>query len=88
MINQASFDTSFSHHTAKVNGVNLHYATGGKGEPLVLIHGYPETWYTWHEMMPALAEKYMVIAVDSRGLGDSEITSTGYDKRNVAEEVH
>jgi len=62
--------------------------TGGKGEPLVLIHGYPETRYAWHDMMPALAEKYTVIAVDLLGLGDSKVTPTGYDKRNVAEDVH
>ncbi len=71
-----------------MNWANLHDVIGGNGEPLVLIHGYPEIWYAWHEMMPALAEKYTVIAVDSRGSGDSEIAPTGYDQRSVAEDVH
>ena len=88
MLNQTTFDQTFQHHTAQVNGVKLHYVMGGKGAPLLLVHGYPETWHTWKKMMPALAEHYTVIAVDMRGLGDSEITSAGYDKRNVAEDLH
>ena len=88
MPNQSTFEQTFQHHTAQVNGVKLHYVMGGKGTPLLLVHGYPETWHTWKKMMPALAENYTVIAVDMRGLGDSEITATGYDKRNVAEDLH
>ena len=86
--NSTSFDKIFEHHYAQVNGVKLHYVKGGKGPPILLVHGYPETWYTWHKMMPALAENNTVIAVDMRGLGDSEITVAGYDKRNVAEDLH
>ena len=88
MQNPATFDQTFQHHTKQVNGVKLHYVVGGKGAPLLLVHGYPETWHTWKKMMPALAENYTVIAVDMRGLGDSEITPAGYDKRNVAEDLH
>lgn len=87
-LDQAKFAQTFKHHTAKVNGVKLHYVMGGKGAPLLLVHGYPETWHTWKKMMPALAEHHTVIAVDMRGLGDSEITPAGYDKRNVAEDLH
>ena len=88
---QQSFDAAFTHHFVSVNGVKLHYVkggTGGKGDPLLLVHGYPETWHTWRHMMPALAEHSTVIAVDMRGMGESEITATGYDKRNVAEDLH
>jgi len=83
-----SFTDKFSHHTATVNGAKIHYVKGGKGDVIVLVHGYPETWHTWHKMMPVLAENHTVIAVDLRGLGDSEITKSGYDKRNLAEDIH
>ena len=50
-------NTTFYHHMAVVNGVQIHYVIGGHGEPLVLLHGWPETWYEWHKVMPALAEE-------------------------------
>ncbi len=83
------FDETFSHHTSQANGIKLHYVTGGTGDAVVLLHGYPETWYSWRKIMPALAAaNYTVIAVDLRGLGESEITLSGYDKRTIAEDVH
>lgn len=85
---QTSFDKTFSHRTAQANGVKLHYVIGGKGDAVVLLHGYPETWYSWHKVMPALAANHTIIAVDLRGLGESEVTPSGYDKRTVAEDVH
>ena len=51
-------NVTFSHHTATVNGIQLHYVMGGKGDPVVLLHGWPETWYEWRHVMPALAELY------------------------------
>ena len=81
-------NVTFSHHTATVNGIQLHYVTGGKGDPIVLLHGWPETWYAWHHIMPALAKNYTVIAPDLRGLGDSSKPTTGYDGKTVAEDVH
>src|SRR5919197_267126 len=62
---------TFSHHMASVNGIQLHYVIGGHGDPVVLLHGWPETWYGWHKVMPALAKNYTVVAPDLRGLGDS-----------------
>ena len=50
-------NVTFSHHTASVNGIQLHYVIGGQGDPVVLLHGWPETWYAWHKVMPALAEE-------------------------------
>ncbi|HWT39605.1 MAG TPA: alpha/beta fold hydrolase, partial [Paraburkholderia sp.] len=61
----------FRNGYATVNGVRLHYVVGGKGEPLVLLPGWPETWWTFHKIMPALAEHYTVIVVDLRGMGAS-----------------
>jgi hypothetical protein len=73
-LNGNSFDIdnmTFSHHTVSVNGIQLHYVIGGHGDPVVLLHGWPETWYAWHKVMPALAKNYIVVAPDLRGLGDS-----------------
>ena len=79
---------TFSHNTASVNGIQLHYVIGGQGDPVVLIHGWPETWYAWHKVMPALAKNYTVIAPDLRGLGDSSKPVTGYDGKTLAEDIH
>ena len=81
-------DVTFTHHMASVNGIQMHYVMGGQGDPLVLLHGWPETWYAWHKVMPALAQNYTVIAPDLRGLGDSSKPTTGYDGKTVAEDIH
>src|SRR5262245_50303992 len=81
-------NVTFSHHTATVNGIQLHYVIGGKGDPILLLHGWPETWYAWHRVMPALAKNYTVIVPDLRGLGDSSKPPTGYDGKTVAEDLH
>jgi len=81
-------NVTFSHHTTSVNGIQLHYVIGGQGDPVVLLHGWPETWYTWHKVMPALAKNYTVIARDLRGLGDSSKPPTGYDGKTVADDIH
>jgi pimeloyl-ACP methyl ester carboxylesterase len=77
----------FTSHTAAVNGVTLHYVTGGRGEAVVLLHGWPQSWREWEPVMPALAEKFAVIAPDLRGLGDSSVPDTGYDAKTVADDV-
>jgi pimeloyl-ACP methyl ester carboxylesterase len=87
-----SFDidnVTFSHHMASVNGgIQIHYVIGGIGDPIVLLHGWPQTWYEWHKVMPALAKNYTVIAPDLRGLGDSSKPLTGYDGKTLAEDIH
>ena len=76
----------FSHHTMIANEVSLHYVIGGKGGPVLLWHGFLETWYCWRKVMPALAERYIVIAPDMRGYGDSEKPEQAYDARTLAED--
>jgi hypothetical protein len=49
---------TFSHHTASINGIQLQYVIGGQGDPTVLLHGWPQTWYEWRHVMPALAKNY------------------------------
>jgi pimeloyl-ACP methyl ester carboxylesterase len=66
----------------------MHYVTGGSGTPVVLIHGWPQTWYGWWPIMPALAEHHTVYAVDLPGLGDSTGTPAGYDKATLARYLH
>jgi alpha/beta hydrolase fold len=91
-VDRLSFEidnVTFSHHTASVNGIQLHYVIGGKGDPIVLLHGWPETWYEWRHIIPELiANNYTVIAPDMRGFGDSEKPLTGYDKKTVAEDIY
>jgi len=79
--------TPWSHHQATVNGFRMHYVTAGTGYPLVLLHGWPQSWYEWRKIMPALAGQYRLIVPDLRGLGDSEKPMTGYDKRTMASGV-
>lgn len=81
-------DINIEHHTVTVNGVRLHYVKAGSGEPLVLLHGWPQTWREWNVMIPELAKHYTVIAPDMRGFGDSDKPSRGYDKRTVAEDIY
>jgi pimeloyl-ACP methyl ester carboxylesterase len=78
----------FKNGVAEVNGVRLHYVVGGKGEPLVLLPGWPETWWSFHKMMPELAKQYTVIAVDLRGMGSSAKPADGYDKKTLAKDVY
>lgn len=84
---KADFKKTFSHRTEIVNGHKIHYVIGGKGKPLVLLHGFPETWYTWRHIMPELAKQYTVIAPDMTGLGDSESSTIGYDQHSVAMDI-
>ena len=72
---------------APVNGIRMHYVKMGEGPLLILLHGWPQTWYEWRKVMPALASKFTVVAPDLRGLGLSEKTPTGYDKHNIAEDI-
>jgi pimeloyl-ACP methyl ester carboxylesterase len=77
----------FASETASVNGTTLHYVRGGKGPPLILIHGFPQDWFEYQAIMPRLAKRFTVIAVDLRGIGSSTATAGGYDAANMAEDV-
>jgi pimeloyl-ACP methyl ester carboxylesterase len=87
-LKKEGFNRTFTHHTATVNTVCLHYVTGGHGDPVVLLHGYGETWYMWRHVMPGLAKRYTVIAPDLRGAGDSDKPYAGYDKQTLAEDIY
>jgi pimeloyl-ACP methyl ester carboxylesterase len=78
----------FKNSYAQVNGIKLHYVVGGKGQPLVLLPGWPQTWWSYHKMMPALASRYRVIVVDIRGMGTSDKPASGYDKKTMAGDIY
>ena len=78
----------FNERFAEVNGVKLHYFIGGKGSAVVLLHGYAETSHMWFPIMPLLAKNHTVIVPDLRGAGDSSKPESGYDKKNMAVDIH
>jgi pimeloyl-ACP methyl ester carboxylesterase len=77
------------HGTAEVNGTVLHYVTAGaSGTPVLLVHGFPETWTAFRELIPLLAEHHRVYAVDLRGFGDSAIADEHFSSAVAAEDLH
>jgi pimeloyl-ACP methyl ester carboxylesterase len=74
--------------TAEIDGAKLHYMTAGHGTPLILLHGYAETSLMWKPIIPALAERFTVIAPDLPGIGDSDIPADGLDMKNAAVRIH
>jgi pimeloyl-ACP methyl ester carboxylesterase len=78
----------FVSDTAGVNGTTIHYVRGGTGPVVILVHGFPEDWYEWHTIMPRLSKKFTVVAIDLRGIGGSKATPAGYEKANMAEDIH
>jgi pimeloyl-ACP methyl ester carboxylesterase len=75
------------HREVSVNGVLLHVAEAGSGPPLVLLHGWPQHWWCWRELIPRLAEKHRVLAPDLRGWGWSEAPLGDYAKTTFAADI-
>jgi pimeloyl-ACP methyl ester carboxylesterase len=77
-----------SHRWIDARGIRFHYAEAGSGDEVVLcLHGWPQHWYEWRHLMPALADRYRVIALDLRGYGWSDAPPGGYEKENMADDV-
>src|SRR4051812_5533090 len=77
------------HETVAVNGTRLHYVTAGtQGTPVLLVHGFPETWWAFHKLIPLLAARHRVYAVDLRGFGDSDVADENYSGAVAAEDLH
>ena len=91
-----TFWNDFHHGSARVNGVRLHYVEGGSNgvpippmPPILLIPGWPQSWYAWRLVMPLLAASgRRVIAIDPRGMGDSDKPASGYDLKTIAADLH
>jgi pimeloyl-ACP methyl ester carboxylesterase len=78
------FSDTFTSRYLDTGELRLHAVIGGEGPPLLLMHGWPETWYAWRLLMPALARDFEVIAVDQRGMGLSDKPQGGYDTGTLA----
>ncbi len=78
-----------SHHRVELNGTSLHYVSAGsEGSPILLVHGFPESWWTFHKLIPLLARHHRVFAVDLRGFGDSDCSPGQYDSTTTATDLH
>ncbi len=78
---------TLTHHYTKLPEVTLHYVSAGEGDTVVLLHGWPQTWYGWRYVIPQLAKNYHVIAPDLRGLGVSseyQFVDSGNNRWNSA----
>ena len=85
---QSQPPVGFQSKYAEVDGFRMHYLVGGKGSPVVMIHGFPENWTEWRQEMGPLSKSHTVIAVDLRGTGDSQVTRSGYQSAQLARDVH
>ena len=81
------FTSTFTSRYVDTGDLRLHAVTGGDGPPLLLVHGWPQTWYAWRLLMPELARDFTVIAVDQRGIGLSGKPEDGYDTATLASDL-
>ena len=89
VMNAADFESRVTHGYADSNGVKIHYASIGKGPLVVMIHGFPDYWYSWRHQMEALSDSYQVVAIDQRGynLSDKPKGVENYDVRLLVGDV-
>jgi pimeloyl-ACP methyl ester carboxylesterase len=78
------FSDTFTSRYVDAGDVRLHAVIGGAGPPLLLVHGWPESWYAWRMLMPELARDFTVVAIDQRGMGLSDKPLDGYDTGTLA----
>lgn len=77
----------FEHKWTRNEPVDIHYVVAGSGDPVVLLHGFPETWFGWRDLIPLLAGRHRIIAPDLRGLGESSKPDAGYEKTIIASDI-
>jgi pimeloyl-ACP methyl ester carboxylesterase len=75
------------HRFLDLPGLRMHVAEAGTGEPLLLLHGFPQNWWGWYKVLPALAQRYRVIAPDLRGAGWTDAPATGYTAEQLVADV-
>jgi pimeloyl-ACP methyl ester carboxylesterase len=83
----AGFTDTFTSRYIDIGQLRLHAVIGGGGPPLLLVHGWPQTWYAWRMLMPTLARDFQVIAVDQRGIGLSDKPEDGYEAGTLANDL-
>jgi haloacetate dehalogenase len=82
------FMAGMEQRTVRANGIRINAWMGGKGPPVVLLHGYPQTGQMWRKVAPKLLDQFTVVCPDLRGYGDSDKPAAGYDKRTMARDIH
>lgn len=80
--------SEWQHHFIEANRIRLHYVSQGEGELVLLLHGFPEFWYSWRHQIPALARHYKVVVPDLRGYNDSEKPARGYDIDTLTADIY
>ncbi|CAD5269043.1 MULTISPECIES: alpha/beta fold hydrolase [Halomonadaceae] len=78
----------FKHAMVDAGDVRLHTVSGGKGFPILLMAGFPQSWYAWRRIMPILADHFYVVAIDLPGQGDSDKPVDGYDTQTAGDRIH
>jgi pimeloyl-ACP methyl ester carboxylesterase len=81
-------DETITSRSVEIDGAKLHYLTAGHGPTLILLHGYAETSLMWRPIIPALAQRFTVVAPDLPGIGDSDIPASGLDMKSAAIRIH
>ncbi len=81
-------DETITSRSVEIDGAKLHYMTSGQGPTLILLHGYAETSLMWRPIIPALAQRFTVVAPDLPGIGDSDIPASGLDMKSAAIRIH
>jgi haloacetate dehalogenase len=84
----AHFMTGMEQRVIRANGIRFNAWLGGKGAPVVMLHGYPQTGQMWRKVAPRLLDEFSVVCPDLRGYGDSDKPRDGYDKRTMARDIH
>src|SRR5687768_9788769 len=75
------------HRWVRVGDMSFHVAEAGEGDPILLLHGWPQHWYSWRLVIPKLAQTHRVVAMDLRGFGWSDIAWEAFEKENLADDV-
>lgn len=79
--------SAWTHEFVQTNRIRLHYVTQGEGDLVVLLHGFPEFWYSWRFQIPVLSQKFKVVVPDLRGYNDSDKPNDGYDLDTLTQDV-
>jgi pimeloyl-ACP methyl ester carboxylesterase len=82
-----AFSASWQHCFVETNRIRLHCVTQGEGELVILLHGFPEFWYSWRHQIPALAQHFKVVVPDLRGYNDSDKPASGYDLDTLSADI-
>jgi len=84
----AHFMTGMEQRVVRANGIRINAWLGGRGAPVLMLHGYPQTGQMWRKVAPRLLDEFAIVCPDLRGYGDSDKPRDGYDKRTMARDVH